>query len=262
MRIVYTCQKPQHKKCKFFLWQSDAEPREKANLLQSDSGGKSLDQILPDGFTTASALHRAANEESPGQSSTNPNGLNSYGEEDIGRAALKLSPPPDLPETPRKVSRVEGQLSPRSWRSSSLRTPSPPKDEVFLTPATQRDGITSTGEGLITPRETPAAARFRSALVGDPPPFNLSPAKRQRHDLGEDLSSELLDGLKDMGTELTAEATAFVKTVCVRHAKQAQGIEKGRDVARAVVKKKDRRIAELEDRVAELEEKVAELEAV
>ena len=205
------------------------------------------------GFVKASALR------GPGSKSTGPEDAagiespNSADEEAMLQAVDQAAASQPFPETPRKERRMEGQASP-SKRSASMMSPSPQKDDIFITPPTQRQGATLfPTPSLITPRETPAAARFRQAVTGDPPPFRISPANRLSSYQPDELSDELITGLRGMSVELNEEAVAYIKDICTRQARKTQGIEKGREMVRAVVKEKDRQIAELEGQLSDLQ---------
>lgn len=90
-----------------------------------------------------------------------------------------------------------------------------------------------------SPNETPTPACFRSM---------------SEHDLVQDV----LSALRDSDVQLNEQTRKKLTTVLSRHATIAEGVKKGRDVARASIAAKTAKVTELTYRINTLE---AELEA-
>ena len=164
------------------------------------------------------------------------------------RPSLHVAPMP-LPETPRKAVKADMLSSPGKCRYDEMNEgaaadgswPTPAtghgKDgDIFTTPSTKMDTnlFNTTLQSLA---ESPTPIRYR-----DLPPSH-----------GSDLATEILTSLQStLSAPLRSEACEKIKQICNRHVLYTRGIVKGRDVSRAVVKKKEERIVELEGEIAAL----------
>jgi hypothetical protein len=301
---VYTCQKPQHKRCKFFLWQEDAKPREESAVLANSrneavtptkhSRGRtsdlypSLSSALKPALNsrhTASSPTRNLSSLAPLPADDDGDDFGPLSDNDLSHAASQvlsqtIMPPP---ETPRKAVKTVNSMSPGKRKlDAGLTTPTSGhkqsgRDDVFVTPSTgtRTKTISSPAHlagggpqssGLLSPAETPTASRVydtfgttiatggasrpTSHLVNNASGLLSSPSAPRQSELAD----ELLDHLRDMNMELTAEAVECVKTVSWRHELKKKGIERGRDISRAALRGKDVEITRLKQRVAALEQ--------
>ena len=147
-------------------------------------------------------------------------------------------PPP--PETPRKAVKTDTVASPgkRRYDEIAQTTITPEKYDIFTTPSTGLKGKTlfSTA-GLLSPAITPSKPHDKPPL----PPED------------SELAFEILDNLRDTHVDLTTEAIAVVKVICARYMMKMQGVARGRDISRQVIKNKEAKIVELQGKMAGLE---------
>lgn len=169
------------------------------------------------------------------------------------REYMPMPMPP--PETPRKVHKVDAMATPgkRKWgdemgfadgaagvgATGGLVTPVTASrgvgggDDVFTTPAT------STTQGILL-FGNPASA----AADTTPTPIRYKdlPASAD-----SELATEILESLQtSLSAPLFSEAREKVKAICNRHVMYTKGIMKGRDVSRAMVKKKEEQLVALQ----------------
>ena len=146
------------------------------------------------------------------------------------RKALKTS----LLSTPGKRRYSEMAAHP----TASFSTDS---DDVFSTPSTgPQEGKPLFPTGLLSPETTPTKPIRHS----NPLPFPTEDS---------DLSTDILDNLRDLQVPLTEEAIAVVRGICGKFSLKTQGIAKGRDISRLAIKNKDARILELQGKISALE---------
>lgn len=224
---VYTCQKPQPKRCKFFLWDDDAKSREKTAVLNnSRSEPGALPPSTPKKVLSSS--RRTPDTPSKHSNTSSDRTLDheeSYewpsSEEDVfTEAASRLS----FPETPRKSAKTVEFASPGKRNRTEMEA-----DDVFTTPSTSTKGR----GGLLSPEDTPVIDRIKDV------------------DGSKDLVADVLEVLS--GTSLSSNVREKVVDVLKRHELRFQGIARGRDVTRLAIKSKDKQIAELQARISGLE---------
>ncbi|KAG8530788.1 succinate dehydrogenase flavoprotein subunit [Bacidia gigantensis] len=174
--------------------------------------------------------------------------------EEMGKAADKVSSQPSSstkapmlpPETPRKAVKTNNVTSPgkRSYEEmtvngagTNLPTPitSHGDGDIFVTPATgPRTNNLFGYPNLPSPSQTPTPIRYNDL------PLNQD----------SELATETLMSLQTaLSAPLFSEAREHIKQICNRHVKYTKGIEKGRDISRAMVKQKDVRIGQLQNEV-------------
>ncbi|KAL9102834.1 MAG: hypothetical protein Q9163_002049 [Psora crenata] len=153
------------------------------------------------------------------------------------------------PETPRKVAKANLSSTPGKRRFAEMietsgagaawPTPSTThsKDaDVFTTPST----ITNSNlfnNTIPTPTDTPTPIRYKDVSAC--------------HDT--ELATEILSSLQNvLSVPFPFGAREAIENVCNRHVMYTRGIMRGRDVSRAMVKKKEERIAELEGEIERL----------
>ncbi len=150
------------------------------------------------------------------------------------------------PETPRKAIKADLLSTPGKRRYNEittddgdalrvgLQTPAARKEEsdIFTTPATLGNGLFANGS-LPSPAETPTPIRYKDI------PLNQE----------SELASEVLSALQNHDASITPEARETIKSICNKHVLYTRGIMKGRDVSRAMVKSKDKRMTELQGEI-------------
>ncbi|KAL9124551.1 MAG: hypothetical protein Q9217_006129 [Psora testacea] len=153
------------------------------------------------------------------------------------------NPPLAPPETPRKAVKLDVLSTPGKRRYDETTEGTAPggawptpateigkEGDVFTTPSMKTNGnLFSTNHP--SPAETPTPIRYK-----DLPPSQDS-----------ELTTEILTLLQgSLSTPLSTEVRENIKNICNKHVMYTRGIMKGRDVSRAIVKKKDEKIGELE----------------
>jgi hypothetical protein len=251
MPSVYTCQKSQPKRCKFFLWDDDAKVREESAILNN-----SRSETLPKTPTKPSpSMQRPVTPVSGGQGSRSAMITPSKNRE---RSALKdddddfdwsasndkalveaahtVTMPP--PETPRKAPRTSNITSPAKRQHSemvedmSLWSTSASDGDVFNTPKSSE-----AASGLLSPKKTPARGKSQGVLASTITNSSLS-----------------TDALRILdGSRISADVEHKLVELLNKHDLRAQGIAKGRDITRLALSSKDKKINELEARIAGLE---------
>ena len=250
-RKVYTCQKPQPKRCHFFLWDDSAKQREKSVVLNNSRSELGGDSALP---STPSRKVQQKIEMTPrtcnvddsptrtrigtGSSSKTLDHEDSFGwptsDDDVFadislERNFRASSP--SPQTSRKAAKTVQFSSPGKRRHSEMESSSSPtsSEEAFETPKTsmKRPG------GLMSPDITPAADR-------------TTPAPEQK---------DLVAGVRDLlgSVTLQPEIEKQLMDFLNRHELRTHGISKGREISRLAIKEKDKQIAELQARITGLE---------
>ena len=167
-------------------------------------------------------------------------------DEEINKAVDRASQDASLPETPRKSMKTDALASPGKRRFADISPPQAPgtalstltsernkENDIFMTPATSKKGSNLFTSAPPSTTNTPSRIHYAD--------LSLSPAQ------DFDLATEILNSLqKALSVPLYTEAREELKEICNRHTMQARGIMKGRDVSRAIVKKKEERILDLQ----------------
>ena len=288
MRKVYVCQLAKPKKCDFWLWDDEAKTREEAVLLKNSRTEHPSQPITPPrnhvsyglptpqtnrqqrstGIDSIRHQYSDARIQPPNWNSGStakeetqytmaPTGMDDdeffdwplSGDEEVNNAVDQASQHGNHPETPRKSAKLNPLSSPTKrsfsdFHSNSVGTagavPTPATShsndkDVFITPATSRKGNLFDNH---TPSiiDTPTKIRYPDL---------------PRHD--SDLASEILASLHSaLSAPLHTEAREEIKEICNRYSLQTKGILKGRDVSRAIVKKKEENIVELQQEIERL----------
>ena len=172
-------------------------------------------------------------------------------DDELSKIADQASSPMVPPETPRKAIKADLYSTPGKRRydemaaddqdvsKAVLRTPATGRieDDVFTAPAAYSNGKGLFASGtLASPAETPTPIRYKDVLPGQ----------------GSELAIEVLTALQNHNVPIPPEAQGTLKTICNKHVLYTRGIMKGRDVSRAIVKKKDERMTELQGEIEDL----------
>lgn len=152
------------------------------------------------------------------------------------------------PETPRKAIKGDIQSTPGKRRYDEMAAGDGESSKpTFQTPATGMEGgdifttpaAVTPGKGLFasgtlpSPAETPTQIRYK-----DIPPTQES-----------ELASEVLSALQNHNVSISCEAREMLKSICNKHVLYTRGIMKGRDVSRAMVQSKDKRMTDLQGEI-------------
>ncbi|KAL2814958.1 hypothetical protein BJX63DRAFT_420566 [Aspergillus granulosus] len=269
---IYTCQKDHQHRCTFFLWASDAEPREKLVLLsnsrmetkpsstqqpQTPSSSRTISGLNTTGLLTPQTGRRATDSRkraAPAQSQTPFS---------TGKARMMFEDTDDF-EWDGIMNSEMGQIFDNSQplrqpnfglpackaaRTETVTSPGKGKQEdndddddddnrsVTLTPDSPSGSARPTGEPFITP--TPR--RHRNAVEASPLASST------------DLAAEVGKILAGHGVLVPRAAQEKLKELLARHEMKTKGVIRGRDVSRVALRKKDEQIARLNERIARLE---------
>lgn len=281
---VYTCQKPQPKRCKFFLWDDDAQIREKHTLISNSRSELDTPKKSPSKSTRVGGLL------TPGTGTSYGNRSTVRGAQTEARRRLDFSL--QTPTKARKSSTLSSDEEAYSWdesldnevgnllggSSSSTTRPKQPTftpnkaprtatntspskrklDDVFndddddkpppyseSAPTTQSSSTTaSLSFSPVEASATPTPRRYKDVL---------SAQGATSHNQPSDLASNILSILDrhDVGVPTTAR-DELVASLDQHHLK-TQGIIRGRDISRMALKKKDEEIQALKARIERLE---------
>ncbi|KAF3046533.1 hypothetical protein E8E12_010648 [Didymella heteroderae] len=267
-----TCQKQQDDKtrCKFFLWDSDAHPREAAALASntrsepSHTNPKTPSKRAispPPPYTTGLVTGEPSRKRSRIVTidSDDEYGLGANDEgfnDELDHVSTQVETPRkaartgDLTTPPTRrvlpwimdkatVSNENGLQTPRTGRIAQADPSSSRLGSSLLTPSRPTDAAQQTATPYSSPFETPTPHRFK--------------------DVGEDdLVQDVFTLLQDANIRLGPTTEANLRILLSKHTKAAEGLRRGRDVTRTTIKARDAKITELSYRVSTLE---AELEA-
>jgi hypothetical protein len=273
-RWFYTCQKPQPKRCSFFLWQDDAKIREEGAVLSNSRteppSVEPLEPQTPKRIGKAGPVVQSkitAQIPTPSTKSRSPVKLEaipppqkdvddynwSDDDEDLASALEEF-------ETPRKVARTETITSPTKHRSNgngsarsttshasstTLPLEDPDRDDVFRTPATHRIALPTTPT-------SPLAHKIHDSVNHSLTPRPTSPTSTSKPTPSTPLAS-LETQLLPLLPPLPVNAFTHLKTLLSQDEARTAGIIKSRDLARATIETQKRQIAELQQRIRGLE---------
>lgn len=272
-RWFFVCQKPQPKRCDFFLWADDAKFREESAVLNNSRSEPQAvpqpqqqpqqvsaappetpkkQQKLSSMLTPHSKPRSPVKPSSPGtvtaDSDDDNYGWSSSADEDLAEVMKLVSDDEDLVTSPRKAPRTPLFTSPgkrqlhekqpqneNGTSSTWLRN-----DDVFLTPSTS-----TKSDPNISPSRSENVTSTRTAQIGG--------TERIANQPPSTLATDALRILSPVSPKLPKETERELIDLLNRHELRSQGIAKGRDITRVAVQSKDREIAELKARITTLE---------
>lgn len=249
---VYTCQKPQHTRCGFFLWMDDAKVREESAVLNNSRSEPTAEPQTPRKPRAAvvpptpesrpraqPAPTLSGRKEKVGLEHEDSFGWDPTDDEELATADLTF-------ETPRKAARTQTFTSPGKRNcvemaddepaasSTMLLNSWPLSDDVFNTPSTAGR---SKSTGLLSPDRTPAQFLTQQTQADPTDPS----------DLAEDALKILQPA--NLSKQIEIELVELLN----RYDLRMQGIARGRDITRLAVGAKETKIAELQARITGLE---------
>jgi hypothetical protein len=274
--LVYTCEQLPPKKCGFFLWADEAEPREKAVVLSnSHSELDPLDSVpktptkstqrAPNGLMTPQTERRII-DIPPREFKTPPKSAkarmmaedsdefgwndDSDDNEEIAQVLSSsqatesfLSQPVFYPELPSKVPRTPRTTSPGKRKRSGFGfDQSDSSMSAIATPATSR----TTQSARFPPSSaelclTPTPVRNRDALSSD--------SRLEESDLSKSASAVL----DKHGVVLPNQAYDELVELLNRYDLKMRGVNRARDILRVAMKKKDDEILRLKEKNTNLQ---------
>jgi hypothetical protein len=275
MSAVRTCQRPQEERCKFFLWDADAHPREAAALANNSRTEPSR------GTTTTPRAPRVASPPPPytpegeasgkGRKRDRATAQEEQDEFDLGGGNEAFQEELDqvmaAAETPSKRPRTDAFTTPSrpTRRRLPWQTDDDPQPVVLPTPQTESrtsnelfpTRFSAPGGSMLTPSRYRPSENLGTMTPSASPNETPTPA-RFRNVSEHDLVRDAFGVLRDANVQLAEQIRQNLTAVLSRHATIAEGVKKGRDVARASIAAKTAKVTELTYRVSTLE---AELEA-
>lgn len=274
---VRTCQKLEGARCGFFLWDDHAQPREQTVLMHNSRSEPNLND------STTPARHRPSPSPPPYWIERNPSestrkrphphqsDSDDYGLEqtdDAFNSELNLIlAEAETPSKAVKTSRIATPANARRklpWQMDRPPVVAGSSHRGLQTPQTYRQaasdtsisGIPTIGASLFTPAQ---AEEKCSGQTATPESVLDTPTPTRFKNMGsDDLINDMLHWLQDANTRLGLPLQTELRTLLSKHAKNAEGYKRGRDVMRTTVQAKNAKITELNFRIRTLE---AELEA-
>lgn len=286
-RIVYTCQKDHQSRCKFFLWDSDAEAREKLAVLSNSRSEAATSFSATPHSQTPSSMTVSGQRTEEGAGIRTGLLTPQTGHRDTNSRKRKAPSPsnPHLQRTPHSAKAhmmsedtdefdwdgtIESEMGEMAKKSQPLRQPDfglgsrkAPRTETASSPSERRRGSGpdlgirggNTAVGLTaTPGSNYTAMRS--------PPFATPTPKRYKNAAGvaesplasgEDLSGQVSAILDGHGVVVPRAAREELRELFGRHEMKMMGVIRGRDISRIALRKKDDEIARLEGRIAGFE---------
>ncbi|KAH8694141.1 hypothetical protein BGW36DRAFT_399290 [Talaromyces proteolyticus] len=265
-RWFYTCHKPQPKRCKFFLWESDAQVREKQTVLsnsvskpitpkktpvksiQSGRGGlftPSTSRTVHTGYpgqgvdnTTPSKIKKTRTLSSDEDAYSWDESLDDEVEDLMERKTPLRQPVFTPPETPRKTPRTANNTSPGKRKLDDLNDEPPPYSALDNPPPTSSGSRTnSVPFSSVEISTTPTPRRYHDALSA-----NSSSEV-------SDLALDVLSTLDRHDVVIPTQARDEVVALLDKHHLKSQGLQRGRDILRVSLNKKDGEIVALKQRI-------------
>lgn len=264
-RWFYTCQESKDSGCGFFLWDTDAAPREIKSVINNsrsepDAAFKTPADAARDDRLNKNTVegHIAASnqwiKQFGGQEEDEFGDwpLSAQDEKDLLVAETTLTAPSahdSTPVTPHKVAKTAQYMTPgtkRKYEDTAL--PTPQSGNLYNKPntlATSKSQGTPLNEGttpsLLSPSTTPTPARYR----------DISSSETHGTSTDYDITTEVMSILQTQNID--DETSQNLRDTLNRHALKTSGIAKGRDISRLALKTKDAKIVELQQRISALE---------
>lgn len=286
---VYTCQKPQLKRCKFFLWDDDAQIREKHTLLSNSRSEPDTPKKTPSKSVQVGGLLTPGT----GTSYGNGGGSTMRGAQTEPRRRLDFSTQKQqTPTKVRKSSTLSSDEEAYSWDESldnevgnllggsSSSTTTRPRQPIFTPNKAPRTATnTSPGKRKLddvfndddddkSPPYSESAPTTQSSSTTAPFSFSsvevsATPTPRRFQDVlsaqgaasnqASDLELNILSILDRHDVVVPTTARDELVALVDQHHLKTQGIIRGRDISRMALKKKDEEIQALRERIERLE---------
>lgn len=264
--LVYTCAQPQHLRCRFFLWQSDAQVRERAAVLANTRSEPDPITQTPSkpshsgtGLLTPQTERRFV--EAPPRRYPSPpktakarmmaEDTDEYGwnddeddDEELKEALSSsqsattsfISQPNFHPELPSKAARTSEITSPGKRKLSDFAYDSPSRaPSTLATPQSTRSSRFPPSSAEVC--MTPTPSKYRDVISAD--------SKANRSDLAKDAVTILDKHSVVLSNDALNELVALLD----RQELKTKGIIQGRDMSRKALKKKEEQIEMLNERI-------------
>ncbi|TPR08678.1 hypothetical protein CAN33_005385 [Aspergillus niger] len=282
-RWFYVCQKPQEKRCRFFLWASDAEVREKHAVLTNSRTEPAADSFSS---ATSSATIATPTPETPTKKPRlfetglltpqtdrtvrfGDTGLDNSGARGKGGQLSATMPPRSA-----KARMMAEDLDEFEWDISDD-TATPSRDAVGASAPEKRklDDISDVGaqDGSKTEAFTPTslarsftdrAVSFSSTVPSSSLEFSKTPTPVRfvgaspatgGEKPSSDLAAQAVEILDKNRVVMPEKAKGELMDLLQKYELKVKGIARGRDISRIALKKKDDQIKALNERISMLE---------
>lgn len=267
--LVYTCQKPQEKRCRFFLWEDDAKEREKALAVSNPSSG-GVGLLTPETGGTKRTLKWTGVDGTPSKIRKIDAGFENDDVFDLVASddaeSLFTGPirqpdfTPHTPKTPRT------QIGTAAFTSPRKRTLSEMEEEDTSTiygTAIGSPTFRASSQGLSYPTLpsfstlSPSTPTSRNSSQGQHYPATPTPKKHADPPAEiSGIAAEALALLQFHDVVIPSSARDGLVTLLDRFDLKLKGMDRGREIARKALKGKEDQIRELEDQIGDLEKEI------
>jgi hypothetical protein len=265
--LVYTCQKPQEKRCRFFLWEDDAKEREKALAVSKPSSG-GIGLLTPETGGTTRTLKWTGVDGTPSKIRKVDTGFENddvfdlVASDDAG--SLFTGPirqpnfTPHPPQTPRKQTGTAAFTSPRKRTLSEMEE----EDTSTIYGTAIGSPIRSSSQGLSYPTLpsfstlSPSTPTSRNSSQGQHYPEFPTPTPSKLPPEISGISAQALALLQFHDVVLPSNARDGLVTLLDKFELKMKGMDRGREIVRKALKGKDDQIRELDDRLENLEKEI------
>lgn len=258
-------------RCKFFLWDNDAHPREAAALSNNSRSEPQNAPITPSKRQKSPPPPYTIDSSSAGPHRKRTRTVidleDDYGmDQNDDNFNNELNYVMEQAETPSKVARTSEFATPATRRKLPWQTGDASESSRTGLQTPQTDGrdpfntrLTTSGSGSrVTPlRNNELNDNFRQDFTPTSS-FETPTPSRSKDAAVEDLEQDVFSLLESSNVRLGHEAERSLRSLLTTHVRNAEGYKRGRDVTRTTIKAKEAKITELTYRVSTLE---AELEA-
>ncbi|KAF1833028.1 hypothetical protein BDW02DRAFT_570436 [Decorospora gaudefroyi] len=273
-RWFRACQKTQEsgERCKFFLWDDHAHSREAAALANNSRtepgranpptpARRAPSPPPPYTIQTAPSASKRKRARSVSEDLADEFGLGEVDDDMLNDVMAQV-------ETPSKAARTADFTTPATKRQKlpwQMQPSGSSRAHGLQTPQTERR---TPGDPFALRRPTAGGALFAPSQRGEDEyqqtatpssSFEGTPTpSRFKNAVADNLVTDVCGLLQTAHVHLNDETESELRSLLSKHAKNAEGYRRGRDVSRSTVKAKEAKITELTYRISTLE---AELEA-
>ncbi|KAH4935059.1 hypothetical protein HBI42_136190 [Parastagonospora nodorum] len=262
-RWFRSCQKQQtdETRCKFFLWDTDAHPREAAAL--SAKARTEPGPVTPSKHRSSPPPPYTVDTGASGSSRKRAH-ISIDSDDEYGLGQMDNAFNNELraaADTPSKAAKTSEYATPSTRRKLPWQMDQPSKGNItgLQTPQTGGRAYDALGSRLSATSSRHHDAEDDTHQTATPSSsFETPTPNRFRNIPPDDLTRDVFELIQDNNVRLPADIQADLKDLLLRNAKNIEGLRRGRDVSRSAIKAKEAKITELTYRVSTLE---AELEA-
>lgn len=257
-----------------FLWDDDAQPRERAALMDNSRTEPARTIPVTPSRRQPSPPLPCANQTRPTTVSKKRNrsisdDLNDeYGfgqsSDDFNGALSHIMTQVETPSKAVKTSNIATPATGRRQLPWQMDQPIAGSSHGLQTPQSERripgdpfaSRYAAAGASLFTPVKEEKDGSHQTATPSSS--FETPTPSRFRNAVAEDVIQDIFGILQEADVRMRVQTENELKSLLSKHAKSAEGYKRGREVLRTTVKARDAKVTELNYRISTLE---AELEA-